>query len=144
MKFRPANKTDEHFIIDSFIHEYCKLHSVSTAVIWHKIVALLLSPDWQCLVATSDDDTTEIMGYLIYKDQNTLGWLHVKKQYRSFGVASALFHSADICKGSLDVAFFSPPVAKWAKVKGYTLRWRPYLPDVEELALAHLILELDL
>lgn len=142
----PAQLQHHNFIFDSFVREYSRLHDIPTAILWSGLFGLLHDSDWKCAVALSPEDSDEFMGWVLYLDtdtSNTLAWLYVKPQYRNWGVATALLAHAEIGKGNVDVAYFSPRVAKLAKAKGYTLRWRPYLPAISEIKLAELLVDLE-
>lgn len=131
----PARAEHRALILDSFWREYREsphAKGVPGAVLSRKMQALLESPSWRALVATPEDETSEVLGYLVFRDQRTAAWLHVIRGWRKRGVARALLAHAGVWPGVIACAFITPEVAKLAATKGYTLRFRPYLPDVAQ------------
>jgi GNAT superfamily N-acetyltransferase len=129
----PATVEHRSLVLDSFWREYREspqARGVPARVLLAKLDALLVSPSWKTVVATPEDDGSTVLGYLVFRDATTLGWLHVLRYWRGKGVARALLNYAGAVRGSLSCAFISPAVAKWAGPKGYALRFRPYLPDI--------------
>ena len=128
-----ATEAHHAYILDSFLREYrdCRAAAhVPAAILLAKMRALLASPGWRALVATPDGD--EILGYLVYRDEGTVGWLQTKRIYRGRGVAQALCERARLSPHVLDVAFMPDRRrADWP-----TLRFRPYLPDLAALETA--------
>lgn len=121
-------------ILDSFWREYSRspaARGVSAHILGAKMAALLDSPDWTALAATPTDDADTVIGYLIFRDVRTVGWVHVVRDWRDRGVARALFAQAGISPGVVACPFLPPEVAKDASGRGWVLRFRPYLPDVE-------------
>jgi GNAT superfamily N-acetyltransferase len=129
IKIIKAGPEHRNFVLKSFAIEYSKQHHISKNAAAGKMATLMDA--WKTIVATVDGAGDEILGYLVYRDRGMLAWVYVKHQYRRHGVAKALLAHADVWPGSVDVAFFSPHGASLAKDRGYTLRWRPYAPDVE-------------
>lgn len=102
-----------------------------------KLEQFKTSPAWRLLVACPVGIPDEIMGMLLYRTETprrqnpAVAWLTTKPLYQRAGVATALLKHAKLPKGEIDCAFLLPHIAKLASPKGYTLRFRPYLPDVE-------------
>lgn len=133
IRIAPARDQHRALILDSFWREYrsCPMaKGVPPGVLTRKLEALLDSPSWRALVATPDDDVDSVLGYLVYRDPFTLGWLHTLRNFRHKGVARALLSHAHVLPGHASCAFLPPGVAKVATEHGYTLRFRPYLPDI--------------
>lgn len=130
----PAAPEHHALILDSFWREYQEsppAKGVPAAVLSGKMQALLVSPDWRTMVATPQDDSGTVLGYLVWRDAATVGWLHTLRFWRGKGVARALLAQAGVSPGVVACPFLPPEVAKAAKERGWTLRFRPYLPDVE-------------
>ena len=94
------------------------------------------APNWQLLAAVPSNDSNEVMGLLLYRlpqerQPRAIAWLTVKPAYQNMHVATRLLETAGIPKGEIECAFLLPHIAKLAQTKGYTLRFRPYLPDIE-------------
>lgn len=95
------------------------------------------SPAWRLLVACPSTDEDEVMGMLLFRiathenERQAAAWITTKPLYQRKGVANALIKVAGIVKGEIGCAFLLPHIAKLAQPKGYVLRFRPYLPDVE-------------
>ncbi len=117
------------------------------------------SPDWKLIAACPDSNHDEVMGMLVYRYQNNnnrnpaLAWITVKPLYQRKGVAKALLQHAGVKSGDVDCAFllqnvvnrrlsyknsteiesweFLGVLTDWARQHRLTLRFRPYLPDVE-------------
>lgn len=130
----PAQPEHHALILDSFWREYsdCPLaRGVPAAVLSGKMQTLLLSPLWRALVATPEGDPGTVLGYLVWRDASTVGWLHTLRFWRGKGVARALLAQAGVSPGVVSCAFLPPNMAQAATARGWTLRFRPYLPDVE-------------
>lgn len=95
------------------------------------------APNWKLLAACPSNDRNEVMGLLLYRQRaerertSAIAWLTVKPAYQNMHVATRLLETAGIPKGEIECAFLLPHIAKLAATKGYTLRFRPYLPDIE-------------
>jgi hypothetical protein len=130
IRIQDATPAHHALILDSFLHEYRRTMAaahVPPAVLLSKMRALLAAPTWRALVATPDGD--EVLGFLVYRDAQTVAWLQVKRIYRGRGVARALSAEAKLSTFALDVAFMPDRKrAGWPQ-----LRFRPYLPDVAAL-----------
>lgn len=127
IKIIDATPAHHAFIHSSFLRDVRATPAARGAyasVLAGKMADLLESAAWRALVATPDGD--EILGWIVFRDAATLGWLHVKRIYRGRGVALALTAAARLSPGVVHMAFmpdrYSPG---WP-----TLRFRPYLPDV--------------
>lgn len=130
----PATPEHHSLILDSFWREYRNgspyAKGVPPNVLTGKMESLLLSPLWRAIVAAPDGEADPVLGYLVYRDEATVGWLHVIREWRKKGVARALLAHAGIQRGQVACAFLPPEVAKEATKRGWTLRFRPYLPDI--------------
>lgn len=54
-----------------------------------KIYAKVL--DSNCLIACNADDPTQIFGYILYKPNNIVDWIYIKKDFRKLKIATYLF-----------------------------------------------------
>jgi GNAT superfamily N-acetyltransferase len=102
-----------------------------------KMEALIAAPGWMFRVLCPEETPDEIMGLLVYRPPQkpgsvvqSIAWVYVKDIYRQRGVARALLQHARINRGEVHCPFVDPEVAKRAAMKGWRLRFRPYLPDV--------------
>lgn len=141
----PARPEHHAIILDSFWRDYRRspvARGVPPSVLTAKMSALLASPAWSAVVATPEDDADTVLGFLVYRDAQTVGWLQTRRPWRGTGVARALLASAGVARGTLACAFLPPEVARLADARGYTLRFRPYLPDVAADEMATRIAEL--
>lgn len=140
---REGNTEDWPLLCTAFAAHYIKNpnsyygYRIPPHTLIAKLESLLKSPNWQLLTACPKDNPTEVYGMLLYrkvtpnKQNPAIAWITVKPEYHRQGFAKALFRVAKIPQGQIDCAFILPHVAKWADQHGYTLRFRPYLPDVE-------------
>lgn len=134
----PALPAHRALMLDAFWREYQQnspqARGVPPKVLTAKLETLLDAPGWTTLVATPPDDWDSVLGFLVYKNATTVGWLHALSFGgfgRRKGVAGALIERAGIVRGVISCAFLPPEFAKRASQYGWTLRFRPYLPDVE-------------
>ncbi len=140
---RHGRATDWPLLCTSFAYHYCKNpqsyygYKVPPHTLITKLEQFRTSPNWTLLTACPSTDLDEVMGMLLYRSvalprsNPAVAWLTVKPIYQQLGVATALLDSAAIKPGEVDCAFLLHNIAKAAQLKGYTLRFRPYLPDVE-------------
>jgi hypothetical protein len=99
---------------------------------------------WQVLIAAPAADPDFIIGWLLYRDANTVGWVHVRPgETRRKGIARKLLDRAGIEKGIVTVPFLPTRLedadgsfSRLAQAAGYELRFRPYLPLMAALEVA--------
>lgn len=153
---RPAYPSDLIFVqqaIEGTLRDnsaFCKgVHPATLATLIDPILAA-----WEVLVATPVDDPDTVIGFLVYRDPQTVAFVYVRSQFRSKidpedgkrkggGIARALLAHAKIERGA--PGGFVPEIAcafmitkmdghrgqafpALAEAKGYRLRFRPYLP----------------
>lgn len=154
---RPAVRTDIKFVVDTMVQNlkensvYCKgIHPATMAALVDPIVAT-----YTILVATSAEDPDTILGFLVYRDANTVAFVYVRSWARSQpdpqspgkrtggGIARALMTHAGIARGGFGTrreaaeiacAFMTTKLdgskgkafAALVEEKGYRLRFRPY------------------
>lgn len=153
---RPAVRTDIKFVVDTMVQNlkensvYCKgIHPATMAALVDPIVAT-----YQILVATSAEDPDTILGFLVYRDANTVAFVYVRSWARSRfdeklgrraggGVARALLAHGGIARGGFGTNREAAEIAcafmvtkidgmkgkafpALAEEKGYRLRFRPY------------------
>jgi ribosomal protein S18 acetylase RimI-like enzyme len=97
---------------------------------------------YQVLVAADTRDVDSVLGFIVYRDSTTVGFLYVRSQFRRGGIGLALLKHAGIERGTVEPL---PEIAcpfmvtrmdglrgqafgALAESKGYRLRFRPYLP----------------
>jgi ribosomal protein S18 acetylase RimI-like enzyme len=118
---RPAIEADHALILDSSwrsIRMHPMAEDMSPAVITRLIGGFLKR--WPCIVA-ADPETDTVLGWLLYRDPETVVWLWVKPWCRRSGVAKALLQHACISSRP-ELAF---PTRD--QIAGYAHRLRPYL-----------------
>jgi hypothetical protein len=147
---RPAVASDHNYLSDNFAKSY--KHSAyatrtSTEVL-RRLVEPLLSL-WQVAIAAPAHDPDFILGWLLYKDAHTVGWIHVRPgEPRRKGIANKLLQHAGIVSGEIEVPFLPTKLegvegsfSNFAKAHGYELRFRPYMPLMEVLNVERAVTE---
>lgn len=122
---RKAVEADHAHILDSAwrsITKHPMTEDLSPGQVGRLISTLLLS--WSCIVAV-DPDTDTILGWLLYRDRETVGWIFTKPWYRGRGIARALLNHAEIRP--------APALAFPTTFKAYPVRVRPFLITQELL-----------
>ena len=133
---RPASQTDYHYLLANFVHSY--RHSAFASGVSNAVLRQLIEPllsSWNCSIAAPLDQPEFIAAWLLYRDANTVGWIHVRPTLRNKGLAAALLEQAGINRGRVVAAFLPTDLegatgsfVTVAKEHGYTIRFRPYLP----------------
>lgn len=131
IEIRPATIDDRAFLLDSFTRSYQGKSAYASGVHGQILVDLLepLLALWTVAVAVAPDDT--ILGWICYRDAVTVAWVTTKLDVRGRGVAGALLAHAGVSRGTEIAVCFMPTSGRFAQEaerRGYTLRFRPYLP----------------
>jgi hypothetical protein len=114
--------------MDSFLHGFKGTPWAKGVVVSQLLSALMNHQDWKITIAHEESVPDEILGWIAWRDSQTIGWICVKGPVQSRGVAHSLLSyigcdvSREICS-----AFVTPEALAMAKKKGIKLRFRPYL-----------------
>lgn len=132
ISLRAATDADHPLILDSFWREYRRSrHAEGVPASWLRTLLDPLLRSWRSAVAVADG---ELLGWICWRDSHTVAWVQVKSTVRERGVALALLEHAGIGRGEIECPFLptgTPAIRNFPKLaatKGYTLRFRPYLP----------------
>ncbi len=125
MIVRQLRPDERNFVLDSAWRSILT-HPMSEPMAPRHVGLLVgtLLDRWPCLVA-ADSESDSALGWLLYRDSNTVGWLFTKPWYRRHGFAHALLQHAGISPHPL-IAF---PTTD--RVSGYVPRFRPFLATQE-------------
>jgi GNAT superfamily N-acetyltransferase len=126
--FRPAE--DLNYVTSSFGREYSRTPlamGTPARVLDAAIKRLIEDPEWKLAVCHLEGFEDEICGWILWRDESTVGWVDVKHLYRRQGVARALVSHADLQRGRLNAAFCVPKVSQMAHRHGLCIDFRPYL-----------------
>ncbi len=129
IRIREMTDADVNLVRKSFVREYSKAHGISPALASSKLEPLLGA--WNCDVAEADGVPGEVLGWILWRDKSTVGFLYVKPLFRHHSIAGRLLSHVGLSDRPISTPFYTPFAGKWCKKYGITLRWRPYLPDVE-------------
>jgi len=133
---RPALSSDANFILDSMRRTLLR-QSAYAAGLEPDVINQLVWPviaTYDTLVATPPDDDDEILGYIIHDGPGAVGFIYVKEAVRGRGLANALLDAAQIAQGEIICPLLVTKLsgvgnfAKFCETKGYTVRFRPWLP----------------
>lgn len=114
---------------------YSGLHPATMSILLEPLLAT-----YQTTVAVSTDDPSTIVGFIVYRDPNTVAFIYVRSQFRKFSalnpkgmIATALLKHAGIQKGEVFCAlmvtkFNGKNFAQFADERGYRVRFRPFSP----------------
>lgn len=140
---RDGRQGDWALLLTSFANIYSTRKSyygyrVLPRILVDKLEAFLKHPEWKLITACDSSATDEIMGMVVYRATNAgqpyarpaIAWMTVKPVWQGKGIGRALLKATGIGPGQVDCAFMIPSVAQWMTDKGYTLRFRPYMPEV--------------
>jgi GNAT superfamily N-acetyltransferase len=127
---------DQHvnYVRRSFAVQYAKLHGIPPALASSMLEPLLGA--WDTWIAEADGIPGEILGWILIRDPNMVGWLHVKKLYRGMGIGRALLAQGGVRARTVDSAFYR---TRGLDMFGIKLRWRPYEPAKEALEWANFV-----
>ncbi len=140
---RDGRQSDIALLCSSFANIYSSKRShygycVPPQILVNKLEILINSPRWKLLVAAPSTADDEVMGMLLYRPitratpWQTVAWVTVKPLWQRKGIAKALFAVAKLIRGDVECAFLiEDDVMRWSEQHGYTLLFRPYLPEVE-------------
>jgi GNAT superfamily N-acetyltransferase len=128
LRFVPMADAHVNYVRRSFTMQYARLHGIQPALAGSMLEPLLGA--WDTWIAEAEGIPGEILGWLLVRDPNMVGWLHVKKLYRGMGIGRALLGRGGIGTGTVDSAFYKP---HGLDMFGIKLRWRPYEPAREAL-----------
>jgi len=124
---------DRTYILDSFLKGYGRNSSYTTGIPAQVIMSLIepLLVLWNTDVAL--DESGHIVGWICWQEPNRIAWVNVKGDLRNHGIGRALLEHAQIGQGEvlcpfMPTKFHGQNFPRWAESKGYTLRFRPYLP----------------
>jgi len=95
---RAATQTDVPFLADSWI-EHLRAFSGGTRKrdVRPVVVGIIQTSGIQAAVLVASDDPNFILGYIIYETfehRNVVHWVHLKHQFRRFGLGRRLIESA--------------------------------------------------
>lgn len=153
---RPAAPGDHRYITDT-IRSTLLINSAFCKGLHPATLEALIEPvlgTYQTLVATPADDPDQVLGFIVFRDPETVAFVYVRSQFRSRmvagakreggGIARALLARAGIARGKpgdgklpeISCAFmvtkmdghFGQQFPALAESKGYRLRFRPYAP----------------
>lgn len=145
---RPAVRTDIKFVVDTMVQNlkensvYCKgIHPATMAALVDPIIAT-----YTIVVATAAEDPDTILGFLVYRDANTVAFVYVREWARSKfdeklgkraggGIARALLAHAGIARATND------PCICRQRLNGYHMVECPR--NVPEISCAFLVTKLD-
>ncbi len=83
---------------------------------------------WSVKVAT-DETGLMIIGWIVYRDDHTVAWMHVRQTFRGLGIGKQLLIAAGINPGSVDMAFMPHGwTLKQNATSPFIPRFKPYLP----------------
>ena len=121
-KIREKIASDNNFILNSWLKSYKDVEKIIPNDIYYREHAKLIQSalkDKNIFVAVSEDDATQIIGYICYETQQLLPtipilhYVYVKYPYRHLGVARALVNPiykdaeyvfcSHLCKCFLDI-----------------------------------------
>jgi GNAT superfamily N-acetyltransferase len=141
IQIESAKSSDMAFVLDAFWRTYIKTpytKGVRPTVIIQKLESMLLVS--QVLVARPVGDTDTVLGFIIYSE-SSFSWIHVKNNYRSKGIATALLAATHNPPGTYNAPFLTKEIKQLAATKGYKLHFKPYMPDEITLQIAEMLME---
>ena len=126
--YRPYTSDDSHYVMDSFLHGFKGTPWAKGVVVSHLLSALMNHQGWKITIAHEESVPDEILGWIAWRDSQTIGWICVKGPVQSRGIAHALLANIG-CDVSREIcsAFVTQEALAIAKKKGLKLRFRPYL-----------------
>lgn len=130
VQIRDLIPDDVPFIVTTFVKSYKEASAYAEYASNETLAQLIrnLMLRWTTAVAVDPEDTTMILGWLIYRDAHTVGWLFVRPELRAKNLARALLSQANVESGTV-VTPFAPTRLKWLDAR-YAIRFRPYLAMV--------------
>lgn len=134
INIRAAEPHHRSLILDAFQRSYRKdnpyAQDCSPAIIIPKLDTLL-DRGWIAFVASPDGRDDSILGFAVFRRPGRIAWIHTKRPYRMAGVARALWNAARLTEKEIETPFMTPFALKLAQKVGITLRFRPYIPEIE-------------
>jgi len=131
---RAASPNHRALILDSFQRAYRSNNpycdDAPPAIIIPKMDALL-DRGWMAFVASPPGREDNLLGFIVFKRPNRIAWIQVKRPYRLASVGKALFQSARLVGTEIETPFLTPFAIKLAVKAKITLRFRPYIPEIE-------------
>lgn len=128
---RPFEPGDRAFVLDSFLRGFGRSaygEGVPARVLINMMEPLLVA--WDVTVAVAPDG--ELLGWIVARAPDAVGWLHVKPAFRRRGIGKALLARAGVGKmvsaPFVATKLFDRPFMAVVAEKGYRVRMRPYLP----------------
>lgn len=129
LTFRHANESDYPYVIDSFYHGFRGepwAQGCSADFLTGTMRSLLDNPAWQCTVLCESDTPTEILGYVVWRDPQTIAWICVKRAVQDNGFAKKLLATIG---HNLTITAYAPFFDRHTKyILGTRLQSRPFLP----------------
>ncbi len=129
ISFRDATKLDMPYVLDTFMHTFQGTPWSRGVVVSGLMPALLGNPGWRVTVAYVDGVDEQIVGWIVWRDPQTIGWVfsrHVKDGSQGM-MTQLLDHIGCDLSKEINAAFVTPAAMDIARKRHIKLRFRPYL-----------------
>lgn len=129
ISFRDATQFDMPYVLDTFMHTFQGTPWSKGVVVSGLLPALLGHPGWRVTVAYVDDVPDQIVGWVAWRDPQTIGWVFSRRLHPGHqGMMGKLLEyiGCDLTK-EINAAFVTPSAMDAARSRHIKLRFRPYL-----------------
>jgi hypothetical protein len=135
LEIRDVVTADRPFLLatirETLVANSAYYNRVHPAVITTLIEPVLIT--YRGLIAHPEGEPDTILGFILAEDQNTVGFIYVRNQFRRHNIASLLLSHASIQRGEIVCPFIVTKLngqnfPRFVESKGYKLRFRPFIP----------------
>ena len=133
LAIREATETDYPLIADSYwrtARSVPACYGAGRAFLVSMLDRVIADPSWNVVVLYETDVPDETIGWAAYRATDELFWLAIKPRFQRLGMARELLRLIGSGR-ELYVPFADPRLVSVARIRGYDLRLRPYMPLVK-------------